>query len=167
MTSTHNNNKGSKTMTRRKKVIKSSLRKEVIKRDNCRCRACGLPDTDNLQADHIVPEIHGGTDTLNNLQALCGICNNRKGTTNVGELTILPAIDDTITVSELLTDIAIRRDAFSILLKETRANELDSTLQQVNKWMMQGVKGWVIRKRIEKETNKRYADKIMREAYTQ
>ena len=168
MTSTHNNNnQGTKTMTRRKKVIKRSLRQEVIKRDNGRCRACGNPDTDNLQADHIVPESMGGKDTLTNLAAMCGICNNRKGNTNVGELPILPPIDDTITVAELLNDIAVRREAFGILLKETRANELDSTLQQVNTWMMQGVKGWVIRKRIEKETNKRYADKIMREVYAQ
>ena len=149
-------------MTRRKKVIKSSLRKEVIKRDNCRCRACGLPDTDNLQADHIVPETKGGKDTLDNLQALCGICNNRKGTTEVGELTILPLIDNTITVSELFSDIATRREAFSILLKETRVNELDSTLQQVHTWMKQDVKGWVIRKRIAKDNNNSYADKVMR-----
>tara|TARA_Y100000590_G_C15666170_1_gene994527 strand:- start:182 stop:646 length:465 start_codon:yes stop_codon:yes gene_type:complete len=151
-------------MARRKKVIKKSLRQEVVRRDNCRCRACGLPDVDNLQADHIVPETKGGTDTLDNLQALCGICNNRKGTTDVGELAILPPLDNTITVCELFDDIAVRREAFNILLKETRANEIDNTLQQVNRWRMQGVKGWVIRKRIEKDNNKSYADKIMRMA---
>ena len=151
---------------RRKKVIKSSLRKEVISRDNCRCRACGLPDVDNLQADHIVPEIRGGKDTLNNLQALCGICNNRKGTTDVGMLPILPPIDNTITVSELFNDITIRRDAFNILLKERRANELDNTIQQVHTWMQQGTKGWVIRKRIEKERSIHYANKVMSIAYT-
>ena len=153
-------------MKRRKAVIKKSTREEVIKKSNHRCSACGLPDTDNLQADHIKPESKGGRDTIDNLQALCAICNNRKGNTEVGELPILPIIDDTITVQELFNDIAIRREAFSQLLKETKAKELDATIKQVQAWVQQGVKGWVIRNRIEKEKNSSYANKVMGIAYT-
>ncbi len=34
----------------------------------------------NLTVDHIVPQAHGGTDHISNLQLLCGACNSMKGT---------------------------------------------------------------------------------------
>ena len=74
-----------------KQKIATSIRLSVIERDNYRCRACGIADVDNLQADHIVPASKGGTINMQNLQTLCGVCNNRKGSTNVGELPIRPA----------------------------------------------------------------------------
>ena len=33
----------------------------------------------NLTVDHIVPQSHGGSDHLDNLQLLCGACNSKKG----------------------------------------------------------------------------------------
>jgi 5-methylcytosine-specific restriction endonuclease McrA len=54
------------------------LRWRVFKRDGYRCRACGA-DVD-LTVDHIVPVIHGGSNTESNLQTLCRTCNSRKAT---------------------------------------------------------------------------------------
>jgi 5-methylcytosine-specific restriction protein A len=105
---------------RRKKVIGRLIRKEVIRRDNCRCRACGLPDIDNLQADHIVPESLGGKIEIDNLQTLCAICNNRKGNACLGELPIMSAINGRMTVNTLMADIATRREAFQKRLDKAR-----------------------------------------------
>lgn len=49
----------------------------VLKRDLYRCRFCkaaGVP----LEVDHIVPAARGGSDSLDNLQALCVPCNRGK-----------------------------------------------------------------------------------------
>lgn len=56
-----------------------SVRKRffVLKRDRYRCRLCkatGVP----LEVDHIVPAARGGSDSLDNLQALCMLCNRGK-----------------------------------------------------------------------------------------
>ena len=46
----------------------------------CICKLCGraIP-FDLMVGDHIVPWSRGGPTTLENLQALCGSCNLRKG----------------------------------------------------------------------------------------
>ncbi len=56
-----------------------SVRKRffVLKRDLYRCRLCkatGVP----LEVDHVVPVARGGSDALDNLQALCVPCNRGK-----------------------------------------------------------------------------------------
>jgi len=56
-----------------------SVRKRyfVLKRDQYRCRLCkatGVP----LEVDHVVPAARGGSDALDNLQALCVPCNRGK-----------------------------------------------------------------------------------------
>ena len=56
-----------------------SVRKRffVLKRERYRCRLCnatGVP----LEVDHIVPAARGGSDALDNLQALCIPCNRGK-----------------------------------------------------------------------------------------
>lgn len=60
-----------------KAVILKSLRWEVFKRDDFRCRDCGTRD--DLQADHVLAESKGGPTTLDNLQTLCKSCNCKKG----------------------------------------------------------------------------------------
>jgi hypothetical protein len=61
----------------RKAEIPAALRTQVFERDGYRCRHCGTDE--DLQADHIHPEVLGGPTELANLQTLCGPCNLRKG----------------------------------------------------------------------------------------
>jgi 5-methylcytosine-specific restriction endonuclease McrA len=61
----------------RKIPIPATLRLAVFKRDNFTCVDCGTHD--NLTADHVIPEIHGGPQTLDNLSTRCRSCNSKKG----------------------------------------------------------------------------------------
>jgi len=58
-----------------------SLRYDVLLRDDFRCRACGfsVESGAHLHIDHIQPVSKGGLTEINNLQALCSICNLGKG----------------------------------------------------------------------------------------
>lgn len=49
----------------------------IIKRDGYFCQFCKT--TEDLEVDHIRPLSKGGSDELDNLQLLCGSCNNCKG----------------------------------------------------------------------------------------
>jgi 5-methylcytosine-specific restriction endonuclease McrA len=42
-----------------------------------RCLSCG--ETTTLTVDHVVPIAKGGTNSIDNIQPLCGSCNSRKG----------------------------------------------------------------------------------------
>jgi hypothetical protein len=66
----------SKTAPRRKKI---SIRKRflVLKRDRYRCRLCKRAGVE-LEVDHRIPRAQGGSDALDNLQALCFDCNRGK-----------------------------------------------------------------------------------------
>jgi len=52
--------------------LSSSLRESVLERDNHECQRCGT--TENLEAHHIVPVSHGGSDEKDNLAILCQDC---------------------------------------------------------------------------------------------
>ena len=44
------------------------------------CGGCGVAfPFRNFTIDHVVPQSHGGTDHMDNLQLLCGACNSMKG----------------------------------------------------------------------------------------
>lgn len=60
--------------------IPKALREAILRRDNYTCVKCGYqpPDQFYLQLDHIHPYSQGGTTTYDNLQTLCGKCNNYK-----------------------------------------------------------------------------------------
>ena len=44
-----------------------------------RCLSCGTQSRP-LTADHVIPLSKGGSNTIENIQPLCGPCNARKGT---------------------------------------------------------------------------------------
>jgi len=57
------------------------FRFEIFKRDNFTCQYCGRnPKEDGCKIviDHIIPQIKGGTDELNNLTTCCRECNSGK-----------------------------------------------------------------------------------------
>lgn len=64
-------------------LMTSSLRKKIIKRDNCTCKMCGASTRTEpnllLEVDHIIPISKGGLTTEENLQTLCWKCNRSKG----------------------------------------------------------------------------------------
>jgi len=61
----------------KRQVIPEKLRNKIFKRDGYKCLQCGT--TRNLQIDHIIPFIAGGTTIESNLQTLCKNCNLSKG----------------------------------------------------------------------------------------
>jgi hypothetical protein len=60
-----------------KKAIPAALKLQMLKRDGYRCKQCG--SNEDLEADHVFPEVKGGPTSLDNLQTLCRPCNCRKG----------------------------------------------------------------------------------------
>lgn len=56
------------------------LRAQVLERDNGLCTPCLRKGHITLahQVDHITPKAHGGTDDMNNLQAICDECHRTK-----------------------------------------------------------------------------------------
>jgi hypothetical protein len=53
------------------------IKEQVKRRDHHRCLCCG--STRKLRVDHISPRYFGGEHYLDNLQALCDVCNIAKG----------------------------------------------------------------------------------------
>lgn len=70
-----------KTAKYQRDIMSDSLRYDVLKRDNYRCRICGasaIEDGVKLEVDHIVPVSKGGLTVKSNLQTLCERCNRGK-----------------------------------------------------------------------------------------
>ena len=59
------------------RYIPKAIRQAVLIRDNNRCVKCG--NQKDLQFDHIVAVVNGGSNEEANVQLLCNICNLRKG----------------------------------------------------------------------------------------
>jgi 5-methylcytosine-specific restriction endonuclease McrA len=55
--------------------------KIAVSRDQGRCVQCG--SADDLHYDHKIPWSKGGTNTVNNIQLLCGTCNRLKGADDI------------------------------------------------------------------------------------
>ena len=62
--------------------VTSTLRYQVLKRDDSTCRICGrkAPQVE-IEVDHIVPWACGGPTVADNLQCLCLDCNRGKSGT--------------------------------------------------------------------------------------
>ena len=68
--------------------VMPALRWQVFQRDGWKCVSCGRTAHDNiiLHIDHIIPRSKGGSDTLENYQTLCNLCNlgkSNKDNTNL------------------------------------------------------------------------------------
>lgn len=61
-----------------KRVISKKLKAIILQKDNYACVICKR--TEDLCVDHVIPEIEGGSDEIDNLQTLCRSCNSKKGT---------------------------------------------------------------------------------------
>jgi hypothetical protein len=66
---------------RNSRVIPQDVKIAVSVRDQGKCVQCG--STHDLHYDHKVPWSRGGTNTVNNIQLLCGPCNRRKGADDI------------------------------------------------------------------------------------
>lgn len=58
-------------------AIAATVRPRVLERDGYCCVYCGA--TERLEVDHVIPIARGGTNEMENLQALCRACNRTKG----------------------------------------------------------------------------------------
>lgn len=142
---------------RRKQPIPAKLRLQVIDRDNGRCRACGIGDRDALQADHIIPESKGGETSLDNLQALCSVCNNRKQNTVV-ELSVREPVEGFGDYNEVMQ----ARTEFLETLANVRQAEVKRMETLVKTWREANVRGCIIRNRLEKLVDKRKVESILK-----
>lgn len=66
---------------RTSREVPQDVKIAVAARDGGRCRQCG--STQDLHYDHVVPWSRGGTNTVANIQLLCGPCNRRKGADDI------------------------------------------------------------------------------------
>jgi HNH endonuclease len=66
---------------RNSRAIPQGVKIAVSVRDQGKCVQCG--STEDLHFDHKVPWSRGGTNTVNNIQLLCGRCNRRKGADDI------------------------------------------------------------------------------------
>jgi HNH endonuclease len=62
---------------RKREPIPKDVKHAVWQRDEGHCVECG--SAFDLQYDHIIPLVMGGASTVENLQLLCGRCNQAKG----------------------------------------------------------------------------------------
>lgn len=68
---------------RHSRVIPQDVKIAVSARDQGKCVRCGA--TKDLHFDHKVPWSRGGTNTVNNIQLMCGACNRRKGADDISD----------------------------------------------------------------------------------
>jgi hypothetical protein len=62
---------------RNSRVIPQDVKIQVTVRDNGMCVQCG--SVEDIHFDHMIPWSKGGSNSVNNIQLLCGPCNRRKG----------------------------------------------------------------------------------------
>jgi 5-methylcytosine-specific restriction endonuclease McrA len=77
-----------KEAAEQKLKVMPAIRWQVFQRDNWKCVACGRNSQDGviLHVDHIIPRSKGGSDTLENYQTLCDLCNIGKSNKDATDL---------------------------------------------------------------------------------
>ena len=58
------------------KITNKATREIIFKEYNYCCAVCGCADHRSLHIDHAISQAHGGSDTAENLQVLCNVCNS-------------------------------------------------------------------------------------------
>lgn len=66
---------------RKRKSPYNRRRNVVFERDGWKCLNCEI--TTDLTLDHIIPQSEGGSNAINNLQTLCGVCNMLKANSTI------------------------------------------------------------------------------------
>jgi len=68
--------------------VMPAIRWQVFHRDQWRCVSCGRNSHNGaiLHVDHIIPRSRGGTDSLDNYQTLCDVCNIGKSNRDATDL---------------------------------------------------------------------------------
>jgi len=62
-----------------RRPINHRKRQKVFERDGFKCVICSKTDNiANLEVDHIIPVVNGGTNDISNLQTMCYKCNMNK-----------------------------------------------------------------------------------------
>lgn len=61
------------------RLFSKRMRKLLLITSGNRCSICNEKLDKSFHADHIVPYSKNGSTTLNNAQALCAQCNQKKG----------------------------------------------------------------------------------------
>lgn len=79
-----------KEAAEQKLKVMPAIRWQVFQRDNWKCVACGRDSQDGviLHVDHIIPRSKGGSDTIDNYQTLCHLCNIGKSNKDMTDLRI-------------------------------------------------------------------------------
>lgn len=63
----------------KRKQFSLTERMKIYNRNRGRCAICGrFVPYDSFTVDHIIPLAKGGTNTMDNLQVACGVCNSIK-----------------------------------------------------------------------------------------
>src|SRR4051794_12800863 len=90
----------------------------IIQRLGRQCYANGhtIPDTEQLQFDHIRAHSHGGDSELNNIAPMCGQHNREKGQLSLGDFRIKLQLDEFFASGDKLT----LRDLLAFLMKQKR-----------------------------------------------
>jgi 5-methylcytosine-specific restriction endonuclease McrA len=72
------------------KYITEATRKEVLRRDQYRCRRCGDMELANLQLHHVIFRSQRGGHDEDNLVTICGMCHRLL---HDGKVTVIRVLD--------------------------------------------------------------------------
>lgn len=92
------------------------LRQDVLNRDDCKCRRCGI-ETINLEIHHIQPRKLGGIDSLDNLISLCHKCHTAIEPRNIGSENLVKTIKISEETHAELNSIGVRGESFENIVK--------------------------------------------------
>lgn len=112
-------------------AVSRSLRFQILRRDDHRCRYCGAAAPEvKLTVDHVLPETLGGTDDPANLVTACEGCNGGKSATPPDAARVAEVSQDALRWAA-----AVRHAADAMLLEHrARANDQDEFERRWNSW---------------------------------